>query len=263
MPAGSTWIAVVVRNNSKNKNGGFVWLAATLPFTVGTDTSTGMTTAEALSAARSDIESLIVGREGNERLAPLFLRLGFHDCVGGCDGCVDLTNPDNNGLLRPIEALRPIADKYAGTGVTRADIFALAAAVGADVSQTKDRVDFTMFSVGRLNCENANTICTNEQGFQQACTDVLGPHRLLPGMNTNSRQLFEFFSNEFGFSIREGVALMGAHTIGKLKKENSGVDGPNGWLLKNRVLDNGTCIFVQRVVLKYHSTTVVCSFCMT
>lgn len=204
-----------------------------------------MTTAQALSAARSDIQSLIVGRRGDDRLAPLFLRLAFHDCVGGCDGCVDLTNPDNNGLLKPIEVLRPIADKYAGTGVSRADIFALAAAVGADVSQTKDRVDFTMFSVGRVNCEDANAICTNEQGNQQACTDVLGPHRILPGMNTNSRELFEFFSKEFGFSIQEGVALMGAHTIGKLKKQNSGVDGPNGWLLENKVLDNGTFIVVH------------------
>ena len=25
-------------------------------------------------------------------------RLAFHDCVGGCNGCININNPDNNGL---------------------------------------------------------------------------------------------------------------------------------------------------------------------
>ena len=41
-----------------------------------------------------------------EVLNPIFVffaedalrRLAFHDCVGGCNGCLDTTNPDNNGL---------------------------------------------------------------------------------------------------------------------------------------------------------------------
>mmetsp|Transcript_16603 Transcript_16603/g.24533 ORF Transcript_16603/g.24533 Transcript_16603/m.24533 type:complete len:184 (+) Transcript_16603:1519-2070(+) len=31
---------------------------------------------------------------------------------------------------------------------------------------------------------------------------------------------------------------MGAHTLGQLSRENSGVGGPHGWLLENRRLDN-------------------------
>lgn len=31
---------------------------------------------------------------------------------------------------------------------------------------------------------------------------------------------------------------MGAHTVGQLARENSGVGGPHGWLLENRRLDN-------------------------
>lgn len=26
-----------------------------------------------------------------------FIRLAFHDCVGGCDGCLNLRNPSNAG----------------------------------------------------------------------------------------------------------------------------------------------------------------------
>jgi hypothetical protein len=49
--------------------------------------------------ARSEIGDLITSKQ---KLAQKFVRLGFPDCVGACDGCVDLTNPDNNGLDIPI-----------------------------------------------------------------------------------------------------------------------------------------------------------------
>ena len=29
----------------------------------------------------------------------LSLRLAFHDCVGGCDGCINVNNHDNAGLV--------------------------------------------------------------------------------------------------------------------------------------------------------------------
>ena len=29
--------------------------------------------------------------------APQIVRMAFHDCVGGCDGCLDLKNPSNRG----------------------------------------------------------------------------------------------------------------------------------------------------------------------
>ena len=29
---------------------------------------------------------------------PAMVRLTFHDCVGGCDGCLNLEDPDNAGL---------------------------------------------------------------------------------------------------------------------------------------------------------------------
>ena len=104
---------------------------------------------------RSEVTRLI--DESERELIPKFLRLGFHDCVGGCDGCVDLTNRDNTGLKEPIEAIFPIVDKFKES-YSRADIWALATLVAADVSHSfllcTHRVDFntilahsTLFSV--------------------------------------------------------------------------------------------------------------------
>ena len=38
-------------------------------------------------------------------MAPKAVRLSFHDCIGGCNGCLDLTNGNNAGL-------GPIRDLY-------------------------------------------------------------------------------------------------------------------------------------------------------
>jgi len=38
---------------------------------------------------KTDIKALIAA---NPALAPKLVRLTFHDCVGGCNGCVDMTN---------------------------------------------------------------------------------------------------------------------------------------------------------------------------
>jgi len=51
---------------------------------------------ESLSLVRSDFETLITK---NITLAAKFLRLAFHDCTGGCDGCV------SSGLLFSFQSL--------------------------------------------------------------------------------------------------------------------------------------------------------------
>jgi Peroxidase len=254
LAAGSSWIAYVVRADVTNVNGGVVTAASSPVFTIGGDASGGgdssggstLDTEAALLAARADIRNLIRGQGGDVALAAKFLRLGFHDCIGGCDGCVDLSNMENGGLLVPIQALRPVVEKYANadTGLSRADIWALATATGAAVMQGPVKVSFDLTNVGRVDCENANTVCQNEHGEVQDCSDIRGPHRVIPGVNTNSRELFEFFFNEFGFDTKEGVALMGAHTIGQLKKENTGIEG-HGWMRNNDILDNGKFYYCE------------------
>ena len=154
---------------------------------------------------------------------------------------VDLTNPDNKGLDVPINALAPIVTKYKAS-LSRADVWVLATLVGSEVSQPRNadfNVDFAFTEFGRVDCEKQQSVCRNEAGVSHGCSATRGPHRVLPGANTNSRDLFAFFSNNFGFSQRETVAILGAHTIGVLNRKNSGVDGQNGWVVENRILDNG------------------------
>ena len=188
----------------------------------------------AIRSARSDIERII---QRDRPLAAKFLRLIFHDCVGGCDGCVDLQNEDNFGLLEPIAALRPVVQDHEPE-LSRADIWAMAAIVGCDVSQGRQSINFPFNTFGRVNCEDANNQCRDQNGRSVPCRDTRGPHRELPPADITTRDLFRFMRDEFGYSTRQTVAVMGAHTIGTLSRENSGIDGPNGWLLNNDILDN-------------------------
>ena len=56
---------------------------------------------------------------------------GFHDCVGGCNGCINFNNTDNNGLAPAVLALTSLytTNNYKSYGVSIADFFALAATV--------------------------------------------------------------------------------------------------------------------------------------
>ena len=35
-------------------------------------------------------------------------RLAFHDCIGGCDGCLNFNNKDNAGLQEAVNSLETI-----------------------------------------------------------------------------------------------------------------------------------------------------------
>jgi hypothetical protein len=139
-------------------------------------------------------------------------------------GCIDLTDINNNGLAHPISVLEPVVAQFenASMGVSRADIWALAAMVGADVAPhgtTTQPINFTMNWFGRVNCENANTVCTNAQGTAVPCTATVGPARNMPSVNFDSPSLFSYFATEYvSLTQRQVVALMGAHTVGHLMK---------------------------------------------
>ena len=47
--------------------------------------------------------------------------------------------------------------------------------------------------------------------------------------------MMTYFEEEFGFSQKEVVALMGAHTLGGCDPDNSGYDGP--WIAGDQGLD--------------------------
>ena len=137
----------------------------------------------------------------------------------------------------PINALQPIVDKYQGI-LSRADIWSISAVVGPHVTQreiARFKADFDITTeYGRIDCENQHSVCRNEAGIVHGCSAKRGPHREIPGANTNTHDLFAFFKENFDFGRTETVAIMGAHTIGVLQRKNSGVHGPDGWVVKSR-----------------------------
>jgi hypothetical protein len=175
-----------------------------------------------IDALIADIRA-VISSFGNP-LRAKFVRLGFHDCVGGCDGCVNLSNPDNNGLELPIDQLAPIVDQYTGTGITRADVWAIAAMVGANDSQAQNNAaqDYEVAWYGRPTCNDI--------------TGKGGPDPELPSADLDSRGLGLFFLNEFQFTPRDTAAILGAHSLGELSQTNSGFTGQ--WVRRNEVLDN-------------------------
>ncbi len=77
-----------------------------------------------LDYIRANVTKLVT--DSGRQFIPKFLRLGFHDCIGGCNGCVDLKNIDNNGLDEPINTIYPIVKKFKDF-YSRADIWVMAA----------------------------------------------------------------------------------------------------------------------------------------
>ena len=166
------------------------------------------------------------------RLAPKYLKLMFHDCVGGCDGCVNLEDPANAGMDEPMEALKPIVSKFEGGNITRADIWAMAGMVAATVTQPDDgsRVDMTLDWIGRLRCED-NPFCPN-------CTQTTGPRQPMPSAEMDTKGLLEYFEFTFGMDAEQAVAILGVHTLGRLYRKNHGYYGPKGWVPENRLMSN-------------------------
>ena len=57
---------------------------------------------------------------------PAMVRLTFHDCVGGCDGCLNVDDPDNAGLEDLVADLEEVYQtENLGSVLSRADMWAL------------------------------------------------------------------------------------------------------------------------------------------
>lgn len=151
-------------------------------------------------------------------------------------GCVDLNNHENFGLEKPIDALETVVAQH-GSVLSRADIWALAATVGTDVTQDPDdRIDFPFVWWGRVDCEAKATPCLGPNEEEVPCTAKHGPHHEHPTIHLNTAELYHFFSTEFGFDTREAIVAMGAHTIGTLSVEVSAALIPVGGYIARAML---------------------------
>ena len=162
--------------------------------------------------------------------ASTIVRLSFHDCVGGCDGCINMDNDSNAGLQTAIDILE---DTYAtvtaaGIDIQRADLWAIAGRAAADYGMEgmpnhRDYVlptgstwrtvvkawvsKFPTFKYGRKDCDTA-----------PYTTDV----HTFPSAHDNFTEVMDYFDQEFGFTNDQTVAIMGAHTYGGMDEDNSG-----------------------------------------
>ena len=176
-----------------------------------------------INYVREQVTKLI--QDSERELIPKFLRLGFHDCVGGCDGCIDMTNPDNQGLQEPIDAIYPIVDKFKAS-YSRADIWAMATLVSADLAVVDGRphgYHFLMRYIGRHDCSGADA------------KGVGGPDITMPTNDLTTHELLAFFAKNFEFDLAETVTVMGVHAVAVAHRENVGfgnIGKEDGWVYK-------------------------------
>lgn len=174
-----------------------------------------------IAYVRSEVSRLII--ESERELIPKFLRLGFHDCVGGCDGCIDMTNVDNKGLEEPIDAIYPIVKKFKDS-YSRADIWAMATLVSADLSVINGRphgYHFPFRFIGRDDCSGANA------------KGVGGPDVEMPSNDLTTHGLLHFFKKYFDFDEDETVTIMGVHSVAVANRHISGFGNKGkeeGWV---------------------------------
>ena len=137
------------------------------------------------------------------------VRAAFHDCVGGCDGCINRNNPGNAGpMLETLKAMDKIYDAKAKKLMSRADFYILTAITGLEESLKFNNRNLRSnyirpvkfkFRYGRCDCQTSPT------------TNV---DRTFPGGEFGYDEVMDYLNEEFGLNQREVVALMGAHTLG-------------------------------------------------
>jgi Peroxidase len=222
-----------------------------LPTRLPTISVSNATLSDLIEAAKASIRDTIVQ---NRSIAANYIRLGFHDCVpngpaGGCDGCLNLvTHRENAGLHMSLDVLDPIVAELENTklGFSRADIWALATLVAADLSQNKT-VFSDSFVPGRKNCETVGT-CRRQPS--NVCSRE-GPDRPadFPTTIFTTHELIDFMFERFGFDVNETIALMGAHTLGRALPGNSGYEGQNGWVTDRFELGKQISLFRHGIFL--------------
>lgn len=196
-----------------------------------------------LDQARTNIQRAL---QQDPDLLGQFLRLVFHDCVGGCDGCVDLTDPDNAGLDHSISILEGIQQSLGDqTVLTRTDLWMLSGLVASEVALPEEfkGMEFSTAWLGRPTCESNALLqgrldCgTNFVGNIASCSARTGKFVPLCHGVSGTQTILDFFDSNFGFDAQQTTAIMGAHSVGRMNRQNSGHEGT--WDLSPHSLDVG------------------------
>lgn len=150
-----------------------------------------------------------------------------------------MSNPDNAGLEKPVSVLEPIANAFSDRGLTRTDIWMLAGLVATETAIPPDDRDilFDLQWIGRQTCEQLDDCGVDFSGNPTVCTPMRGPHVTQAHATAGTASIQQFFEQEFNFNPQQVTALMGAHSVGKMSRENSGFSGR--WDLSSTTFDGG------------------------
>lgn len=163
---------------------------------------------------RAAIQDLV---DGDISRIPTAVRFGFHSCVGGCNGCINLKENDNMGFDEFSTGLEETYQKLnlQKFQVSRADFWALVATVATESAINKHggppiKVPCFKYHWGRQDCPTS----PNLTEFNE-----------FPGPGMTGKQMFSYFKREFDFEKDEVVAILGAHTLGNSEIRNTGHRG--------------------------------------
>jgi len=167
--------------------------------------------------------------------------MGFHSCVGGCTGCINLDLGDNAGLTEIANFLNEVylsdfqfngKDFIAISSVmTRADLWAFAAneAIAQAARKNGAAQPTLTFSWGRKDCSKTTFLKTKVDPF--------------PAGDGDCAQAYSVFT-KMGMTKEQMVALIGGgHSMGETHAENSGYTGE--WAPALDVFSNSFFTFLQ------------------
>lgn len=198
------------------------FLVYLVPSAISQHLPNGVSTTQAgVASAEAALERLIrnsfLNIKGANELPMIagLVRLAFHDCVssGGCDGCIDHGIAHNAGLRRYTNLVDSEYDANFQTVMSRADFYALGSIKALETSTTETVDKFTgrsVFALGRSDCSSSPT--------ENVANDF-------PISTHNLTDTLKYFNAHFGYSANQVVALLGAHTLGRVHFENSGYEG--------------------------------------
>jgi len=161
---------------------------------------------------------------GYRPLLANFLRLAFHDCVGTCDGCINMENPHHLGLQLSLDVLGPMVNQWKEqTQLSRADLFAFAGFTAAKYAFGPGEILDFDYAYGREDCEVTLGLASEEEDFDYTTQDSAANElEVLPDSHDSP---YEFMTERFGFTDTMTTAIMGVHVVGRMSVENSGHSG--------------------------------------
>jgi len=180
------------------------------------------------NAVSRDIAAILPNKSWDDgSLGPVFVRLAWHasgtydhkaDHGGSAGGSMrfapESTDGANAGLEKARAFLDPIKAKY--PQLSYGDLWTLAGVVAVQ-EMGGPKIDW---KPGRVDLD-ASKVESDAQVKAR-----IPPNGRLPDASLGSTHIREVFEERMGFSDKDIVALIGAHTLGRCHTDRSGYDGP-------------------------------------